>query len=282
MFAAYCPNPPTGVFLVYSQQRIFFLLKGDNWCPRIAFIQDLGRHIQEAQENGDRVILMLDGNMDMRESPLSLELKARGLEENSKTARDQWSSHVLAQYQGESKRWHLGIKRSKSFSGGYLDYEQVILTAEHRCVWIDITFREVFGNNMPAVMRPFTRCLHYKDPRNISNYVKLCESQARKQQLLHRTQQLEKRITYPATVEIQKEYKSIDAMRCDITRFAEKRCRKLRKGQVAFSLELQQASRAIAAYSLLQKRQAGGKSQLETTEKDLKKSKTSSSMQIVF
>jgi hypothetical protein len=74
-FVVYCPNPSTGVFLVY------FLLKRDHRCPRIAFVQDLGRAVLESQEVGDRVIIMLDGSMDMRESPLSLELKARGLEE---------------------------------------------------------------------------------------------------------------------------------------------------------------------------------------------------------
>jgi hypothetical protein len=74
-FVVYCPNPPTGVFSVY------FLLKRDHRCPRIAFVQDLGRAVLESQEVGDRVIIMLDGSMDMRESPLSLELKARGLEE---------------------------------------------------------------------------------------------------------------------------------------------------------------------------------------------------------
>jgi hypothetical protein len=99
---------------------------------------------------------------------------------------------------------------------------------------------------MPAVMRPATRCLHCKDPGIVSNYVKLYKSQARKQRLLKRIQKLEDYITYPPTAEMQKEYESIDALNCEITRFAEKRCRKLRKGQVAFSLELQQASRAIA------------------------------------
>jgi len=47
------------------------------------------------------------------------------------------------------------------------------------------------------------------------------------------------------------EYEAIGSIRIDITKYAERKCIKLRMGQVAFSPELQHASRTIRAVTLL-------------------------------
>ncbi len=52
-------------------------------------------------------------------------------------------------------------------------------------------------------------------------------------------------------------YEQIDLDRCNGVMIAEKKCRKLRMGQVAFSPQLQQASRTINAWMLLEKKAKG-------------------------
>jgi hypothetical protein len=71
IYSAYCPNHPTGAFSVYSQHRLLFSLKGDPRCPRVAFVEDLGNAIMEAQREGDKIVVLLDGNMDTRNSPIA-------------------------------------------------------------------------------------------------------------------------------------------------------------------------------------------------------------------
>ena len=72
IFTAYRPNPPSeGPFTVYAQHRTYFNTINDDRCPREAFITDLMIEIQETLQEGDNIIVMLDGNEDMRSGALS-------------------------------------------------------------------------------------------------------------------------------------------------------------------------------------------------------------------
>jgi hypothetical protein len=56
---------------VYAQHRTYFNTINDDRCPREAFITDLMIEIQETLQEGDNIIVMLDGNEDMRSGALS-------------------------------------------------------------------------------------------------------------------------------------------------------------------------------------------------------------------
>jgi hypothetical protein len=70
IISAYRPNPPNGPFTVYAQQNAYFHTTGNPRCPRKAFLQDLCKEINEYLECGDSIILMLDGNSNMRQGDL--------------------------------------------------------------------------------------------------------------------------------------------------------------------------------------------------------------------
>jgi len=55
---AYHPNPPGGPFTVYAQHASYFNSVGDNWCPRLAFLQDLERGLQSFLLDGDQIVLV--------------------------------------------------------------------------------------------------------------------------------------------------------------------------------------------------------------------------------
>jgi hypothetical protein len=57
--------------------------------------------------------------------------------------------------------------------------------------------------------------------------------------------------SYPLSPDLQQAYKDLDTLRCKITTEAERKCRKLWMGQVAFSPGLQEVNRCILAYTLL-------------------------------
>lgn len=72
IFTAYRPNPPSeGPFTVYAQHWTYFNTIDDDRCPREAFITGLVIAIQESLQEGDNIIVMLDGNEDMRSGALS-------------------------------------------------------------------------------------------------------------------------------------------------------------------------------------------------------------------
>lgn len=79
VFSAYCPNPPTGALSVYAQHHLFLTSKGDQHCPSLAFIEDLGEDITQIE--GDKIVLLLDGNMNMKGSIMATAFTTLGLEE---------------------------------------------------------------------------------------------------------------------------------------------------------------------------------------------------------
>jgi hypothetical protein len=112
---------------------------------------------------------------------------------------------------------------------------------------------------MPAIAKPKTRRLNCRNPNIVQNYINGYEKLASRNRLSEKTLSLLSRVSYPLSQTLQLEYERIDSIRCQITAAAEKKCRKLKAGQVSFSPEIQQAHRSMKAWNLLQKRAAGRK-----------------------
>jgi Reverse transcriptase (RNA-dependent DNA polymerase) len=276
IITGYRPNPPSGPLSVYAQHRHFLNQNHDTRCPRLAFLQDICAEIREFMEWGDQVILMLDGNTDMRYSDLSSAFESCQLKE---AILDKHGHNAPSTFRRNNTDTPIdgiwaspGIKIAK---GGYFPYDSAFLGTDHRCLWLDISFTVAFGHNMPAIIKPVTRRLHCKDPRIVTNFTKRYETLAKRYKLRERVEALDSIATYPLALEHQYEYETLDKLRCEITASAEKRCRKLRMGQVAFSPQLQKACRCIKAWSLLQKKQKGMKVSSRLLQRSLKKANIS-------
>jgi hypothetical protein len=272
IYCAYCPNPPSGPLSVFSQHRVALLLSNDTRNPRVAFAQDISQDIKAALENQEKVILMLDGNSDMRESPLATALK------NSSLTEVLLHRHGISgpsTFRRNQTRTPIdGIWASPGISilaGGYLHYDHLLTGADHCTLWIDVSFVNAFGHVMSTIAKPKARRLHCQDPRVVYNYVRRYEVLAQQHQLLPKIEDFMCRAQYPLSLSLQEELETLDNLRVMITAEAEKKCRKLRKGQVAFSPELQQASRTIKAYSLIQKKLLGKKVSSRLIRRSLKK-----------
>lgn len=70
VFTGYCPNPTSGPLSVYAQHRRYLASHHDERCPREAFIQDICKEIHRASEEGNHIILLIDGNSNMKDSKL--------------------------------------------------------------------------------------------------------------------------------------------------------------------------------------------------------------------
>jgi len=171
VFSAYCPNPPTGALTDYAQHRLFLISKGDQRCPRLAFIKDLVADIKEAQTKGDNIVLLLDGNMNMKDSLMANAFTAIGLEEKILKKHGLLGPSTFKRnLQGHPIDGKWASQTLQTINNSYMAYDS-ITHSEHRCVWLELSYQEAFGHNMPAIARPKTRPLHCKDPKIVNNYI---------------------------------------------------------------------------------------------------------------
>jgi hypothetical protein len=251
VITAYRPNPPQGPFSVYAQHNAYFHSIDRQICPRQAFLMDLILELENFLLKGDKIILMLDGNSNMKNSDLSRALCKLSLYEAilSKHGLDGPATHK----RNATKSPVDGIWMSPGLEilkGGYFEYDEVI-PSDHRCLWIDLTFISAFGHNMPPISKRQPRRLHCKDPRLVQNYIKLFHQYAGPLKLAQQVRELEKKAPFMTKTELISEYESLDKIRCETVAFAERHCRKLRRGQVAFSPELNDSRLRIKAWILL-------------------------------
>jgi hypothetical protein len=153
VYCAYCPNPPSGPLSVFAQQQNALLHQQDSRNPRVAFAQDICQDINESLARQEKIILSLDGNSDMRDSPLATALK------NCSMTEALLQRHVFSgpsTFRRNNTRTPIdGIWTSPGISipvGGYLDYDCIIPGADHRTLWIDVSFVNALGHVMPAII----------------------------------------------------------------------------------------------------------------------------------
>ena len=87
----YRPCEAPGISTTYQQQLRYFRGNNDNRDPRTAFYEDLFQDVSVWKQEGDRIIIGLDANEDVRKGETSNFFQAVGMKEailNSHTGRD--------------------------------------------------------------------------------------------------------------------------------------------------------------------------------------------------
>jgi len=276
---AYRPNPPQGPFTVYAQQNAFFNSIGREICPRRAFLLDLVKDLQKFIELGDNVILLIDGNSNMKQSDLKAALVQIDMEEViiGKHGLDGPATHKRNATSGPIDGiWGTpGIVINK---GGYFAYDEVFLGTDHRCLWIDVPFTVAFGHNLPPTRKRTPNRLHCRDPRLVDNYIRLYHQFAAPLQLFERVKLLDENARFLSKTQVIEKYEELDALRCEAAAFAEGKCRKLHMGQIAFSPKLQAVRNQITAWVHLVNRVKGKKVSSRLISRSLKKANLESSV----
>jgi hypothetical protein len=228
VITAYRPNPPGGPFTVYAQHNNYFNSIRDGRCPRVAFLQDLAGVLQQILSKGDHIILMLDGNCDMRQSDLKVTLTQCDLRE---VLIERYGPNGPATFRRNNTDTPInGLWASPGIiiqTGGYFEYDAVFMNTDHRCLWMDISCVTAFGYDMPDLRRMMPKRLHCRDPRIVDNYNRLFKKFAQKHDLYKRVQHLDTFLTTMLSNLLQAEYEVQDKIRCQAAEFAQSKCRKL-------------------------------------------------------
>jgi hypothetical protein len=210
VIVAYRPNPPQGPYTVYAQQNAYFHTISRNICPQKAFIADLEEELTSFLAAGDHIILMIDGNTNMKRGDLYESFTQLSLRE---AIIDKHGSNGPATHKRNSNSilidgiWitpGLPIER-----GGYCVYDDVI-HSDHHCVWVDMSFITAFGYNMPPLSKRIPRRLCCKDPQLVANYIHLFHQYAKPLGLFHKVQALANHNHLMSKTEAMREYEELD------------------------------------------------------------------------
>ena len=108
--------------------------------------------------------------------------------------------------------------------------------SDHRAIWVDLSYDNAFGHKMPKIISP--RKLKSDDPRTRNRWIELYKSFVSSNKLNQKIFDLEKSIYLPITNQHVYEYEKIRKKRDEGIKYADKRCRKLKMGNIPYSDEL--------------------------------------------
>ena len=238
IFSVYVPIVSKRDASVYQQQKRYFLEKNKDLCPKKELIRGLVREIKRCQNNHERVIVCADANENLlRHGPFVQAMRVQcGLQEILPTLHpdiqpprtNQMGVHPID-----------GIFVSPALNnatrGGWLKFGEGI--GDHRPLFVDIPIKKLLGESRFRIQRPYVRRLKCNDPRIVSNFNNLFESNGNSKKIFDNYKKLKGSFGVPMTQSVRSALFSLDSDVTSTTKYAEKKCRKLRMGQIEFTAE---------------------------------------------
>ena len=242
---------------VYSQHLRYFESRGDFTCPREAFVRDLEKELCRWRQQGDRIVLMMDGNEDSTQGPLSRMLTKDRLQMREMI--QERHSHLA-----KTGTYIRGSKPIDSIwatpdihidQGSWLAFFKG--PADHRLGMFDVPYDILLGEDVLKVVRPAARRLSCNIPEAKTKYQKLLGKHFSQHNLLARLHDVYRSATGYLTPDQQAEMERLDKIRTEGMLYAEKRCRKLAMGHVDFSPEINDARKKRDFWRLVLRQRSG-------------------------
>ena len=244
----YCPVKTGGGNTVYSQQ--LRVLQED---PTARFWKDLSRMIIQWHSVGEQVVVSGDWNEDVTSPQIQEWLELVGLKDLILPSHDSTPPPTY-QRGRDTIDGIFGSKSINSFRSGFLGFGDI--PGDHRALWVDIPNTGILGYKMKDIPRHTARRLKLEDPRVVERYNTLLHTYFKDHDLYNRVKTLEKSFVAESrwTPQLTQDYDEIDKIRENGMLYAEKKCRKLRMGGVAWSPVIQKARNTILFWTLLQRK----------------------------
>jgi exonuclease III len=228
---------PHGQLCVAAQHQRFFDSQGTHRDPRQAFLEDFGQALTSWIEAGDRVIVAGDLNQDITSNAITQFF--HNLHMTNMIFSRHSPAHAPSTYQRNSQQVSVdGIwctENIQALNAGYLSWDES--PGDHRVLWVDIPFSQLFGHSPPPVWRPQFRKLQLRDPNCVMKYNTLLLQLLLDHDLIRRQFLLEATLqSHPMTPTLLQECHDIDRLTTQCQLQAEKKCRKMRMGAIDFSL----------------------------------------------
>ena len=245
-------------------------MRGEETCAKKKCREDLIKFILESRTKGERVILMIDGNENMRTGALAKRLKQRDINMRDSIREKVGSLKFPTWFRGQEQIDAIWVSDElKVESATMLPFFFSI--GDHRGIMIDIPEHMLLGNKLIKIKRPYARRLICGRPEVRNKYVKLLERYCTKNKLQEKIDWVRINKEHMSRRKLNKIINKLDKIKAEGMLQAEKKCRKLNMGKIPYSPQLAvQANRVILVRSL-QRRIKGAKVKKATIGKLVKK-----------
>jgi Reverse transcriptase (RNA-dependent DNA polymerase) len=239
---------------VYNQHKINLLQQNIDMCPRQKLLVDLERELEKWKTTDEYLIVMGDFNENIHSAMLIKYF-------NKFNMREITQYYHKKQTPNSHERGTVtidGIFATKNIPIRRCGYTPINwgISSDHRMVWADMDLDEIFGTNNPPLWKPAARRLKLENPAIVNNFITTRLKHATENNLLEQLQELKTHmenntIDYKSGERL---LNSLDNVRVDGIKLADKQCRRLNMGMVPWSPELSFIINQIQYYRLCVKR----------------------------
>ena len=242
---------------VYRQQQRYWLNKDSDTCPLLHFQDDLCEILKKYIDDGERVIVLTDANESITQGMLHQRLERLGLVSIYK---NKFGTGTLpATYHRGTEMIddilvtrNFRIERAGMFAFGDGP-------GDHRGLYVDLDIETFMGADTHVVQRIQARRLISTNPIVTEKFNRLFEEQLQRNHVHEQMDELYKNFTVPMTPEYINKYEKLDRIQVSAFHYADKRCRKLRCGEVPSSDVLNHCGNQIRLWTLVIKKKLGCK-----------------------
>jgi exonuclease III len=258
VISVYVPNTAKqyGIRKTYSQQQQVLLSKGIKTNPISIFWTDFWEMVDKSIEEGEQLIIGGDWNTDIRDEEFLQKFQERKIIPSIISRHGKKGPETY--HRGSVPIDEIFISKNISITKcGYLQHG--INCSDHRAIWIDLNKISVLGSKLPDIPYYQARRLKCQDPRVVKKYLTELDKHMMKHNAYERLQLLYQQATNPLSQEAKVEYEKLDKIREIGMIKSEKKCRKLRMGNIRWSPELQKARDRIEYFKASLSRAKGSK-----------------------
>ena len=259
----YCPPHPSPLShnSSYTQQHRYFLLNKIDECPRNLFFHDFSRFIHERTLEQELLIVMGDFNHTTNDDKIQNFLSNHNLHNIHQTLHPSYHSQIPTYERGSSTIDAIFASPSLTAThGGFLEFKS--FSTDHRLLWCDISFTNLFGSPRITLIPHSRRRLKCDDPRVVHKFCTTYLTLLQDSGLLHAATNLANSINGRLSPKQEQEFERIDQLRIRYMLQAEKKCRKFKVGGIEFSPKVQHQRDRINLWKHVLSKKQGGKSSL--------------------
>lgn len=234
---------------VYMQHSRHFEQQGDHTCPRRAFLRDLETEIHKGLALGDRMIIAGDFNDNVARGHLPDFFRNLGFRDAILPNQPQHSPLPATMSRGTTPVdavW-LSPDIPNATAATWLSFQ--LSPGDHRAAIVDFHAEAILSDPVVKVFRPGGRRLNTKIPSVKHAYTRLLEQHFSRHGLLQKLYRLATTTWEHRWHEFASHVESLDRLRTEGMRFAEKRCRRFRSGGIFFSPEIDKWYKLRRLYS---------------------------------
>jgi len=226
------PSQTLELTTVYHQQAHYLRKHKIDREPRNHFDICIKEEIEEQSERCN-IVLLIDVNQNVMHGHFTKMMKEMGLVNVFEILHsdDMPSTH----HRGSNPISAIYISPFLQPTRAGILPKGIGVLGDHRNMFMDVTTASFLGSHMYMVKTPQMKRLHMGDSRIVKRFLKQTRIHIDANNIRSLSEKIVTKATYPISLHMQQQVENLDEQMGRAIRHAEKKCRKLRTGEIPFS-----------------------------------------------